>query len=109
MKLARAKKFLNVSDRNLFPVPSINSIIRVGRIPRTGIEGEFWIPIWKISIKYDDRQATAILRVIKRKLSSFAIAFENEDNYLILSDLALEESDIEAIQSVVTPENKRSN
>ncbi len=107
MKLAKAAKFLRVQSRNLFPVPSINSIIRVGKIPRTDNKMGFWIPTWKISPKFNDDQAMKILMMVRKRLRSFAIAFENEDNYLILSNQRLDESFTNKILSKITQERNR--
>ena len=49
-----------------------------------------WIPVWKISSRYNDRQVQIILEMINKRLKNFAIAFENESSYLILSDRSLD-------------------
>jgi len=92
MKLARAARTLKVRERDLFPIPSINSIVHVGKIPKAKSEVGFWVPIWKISAKYNDNQAKTILTMVKKRLHDFAIAFENEDNYLVMSNEPLDAS-----------------
>jgi hypothetical protein len=106
MKLARAAKILKVQERDLFPIPSINSIVRVGKIPKAKSEVGFWVPIWKISVKYNDKQAMTILTMLKKRLHDFAIAFENEDNYLVLSDDPLDSGYADKILSEITEESK---
>jgi len=91
MSLEKAARFLEVRDCDLFPVPSIDFIVRVGKIPREEREEGFWIPVWRISRQYDAGQVRAILRMLKKRLDRFGIAFENEDNYLILSEEPLDE------------------
>jgi len=107
MNVTKAARFLKVQSRNIFPVPSINSIIRVGKIPRLESEGSFWTPVWKISLKYNKDQVMTILAMVKKKLHNFAIAFENEDNYLIMSDERLDEGYADMILSKITKEEKR--
>jgi hypothetical protein len=106
MNATEAARFLKVQSRNIFPVPSINSIIRIGKIPRLESEGSFWTPIWKISLKYNKNQVMTILAMAKKKLHNFAIAFENEDNYLIMSDERLDESYSNMILSKIKEEEK---
>jgi hypothetical protein len=107
MNVTRAARFLKVKHRNLFPVPSVNSIIRVGKIPRTEKKGEFWTPAWKISRRYNENQVLTILTMLRKGLGNFAIAFENEDNYLILSDGALDESYAGKIVSEISLEKSK--
>ena len=76
MNVTKAARFLKVQSRNMFPVPSINSIIRVGKIPILESEGSFWNPVWRISLKYNKDQIKTILVMMKKKLDNFAIAFE---------------------------------
>jgi hypothetical protein len=102
MKLARVAKLLKVQRQNIFPVPSVNSLIRVGKIPKTKEMHEFWTPAWKMTPKYDDKQAATILAMLKRRIREFAIAFENEDNFLILSDQALDNDYAEEILAEMT-------
>ncbi|MCJ7760976.1 hypothetical protein MUP59_07555 [Candidatus Bathyarchaeota archaeon] len=92
MKLSKAAKLLDVRDRNLFPVPSINSIIRVGKIPKEKNTSGFWMPTWRITTGDDEDITGIILEVIRKSSKDFAIAFENEDDYLILSDKPLDKS-----------------
>ena len=99
MKLSKAVKLLGVRDRNLFPIPSINSIIRVGKIPKEQNTTEFWMPNWKITPRDDEDETRIIVEMIRKKSNDFAIAFENEDNYLILSDKPLDKSWIDEILS----------
>jgi len=49
-----------------------------------------WIPVWKISSRYNDRQVQIILEMISKRLKNFAIALESESSYLILSDKFLD-------------------
>lgn len=86
MSLPKAVKFLKVNGRDVFAVPDVDAIIRIGRIPSMRRGKGYWIPIWKISSRYNERQVQVILKMISKRLSNFAIAFENESNYLILSD-----------------------
>jgi len=92
MKLSKAVKLLGVRERNLFPIPSIDSIIRVGRIPKDQNTSEFWMPTWKITPGDDEDKTGIILEVIRKSSRDFAIAFENEDNYLVLSDKPFDKS-----------------
>jgi len=101
----KAAKLLKVKDRNLFAVPDIDAITRIGRIPIIEKENGFWIPIWKISGSYDEHQVTTILKMIIEKRGNFAIAFENERNYLILSDESLDE---EYANEILSKIKKRS-
>jgi len=39
-----AAKLLKVNDRNLFAVPDIDAITRIGRIPTMKKENGFWTP-----------------------------------------------------------------
>lgn len=107
MNATKAARFLGVQSRNIFPVPSINSIIRIGKIPRSESQGSFWTPEWKISLKYNKDQAMTILGMVKKKLHNFATAFENEDNYLIMSDEPLDESYSDMILLKIREEENR--
>jgi hypothetical protein len=107
MKLSKAVKLLGVRERNLFPIPSINSIIRVGRIPKDQNRSGFWMPTWKITPRDDEDKTGIILEVIRKSSKDFAIAFENEDNYLILSDKPLDRSWTDEILSR-TKQKKRA-
>ncbi len=91
MSLRFAARFLGVRDRDLFPVPSIDLIVRVGKIPRGEHEEGFRYPVWRISRRYDETQVGTIAETLRKRLGRFGIAFENDDNYLILSDEPLDE------------------
>ena len=106
MNEKEAAKFLKVQSRDIFPVPSINSIIRIGKIPRSESEESFWIPVWRVSLKYNKNQVKTILAMIKSKLDNFAIAFENEDNYLIMSDESLHDTYSDRILSKIKEEKQ---
>jgi hypothetical protein len=101
----KAAKLLKVRDRNLFAIPDIDAINRIGRIPIAKKENCFWIPIWRISSSYNEHKVATILKMTIKKLGNFAIAFENESNYLILSDESLDE---EYANEILSKIKKRS-
>ena len=63
------------------------------------------MPTWKITPRED--RTGIILEVIRKLSKDFAIAFENEDNYLILSDKPLDKSWTDEILSR-TKQKKRA-
>ena len=86
MNVIEAAKFLKIMNRDIFPVPNLSSIIHLGKIPINETGEHYWFPIWRISQRYNKDQVMIILSLIKKKFDRFAIAFENDDNYLILSN-----------------------
>ena len=90
MNLMEVVNFLQIKNRDIFPVPNLYSIIRLGKIPINETGDRYWFPIWRISQRYNEDQVMTILSSIKKKFNHFAIAFENDDNYLILSDNILD-------------------
>ena len=90
INLIEVVKFLKIKNRDIFPVPNLYSIIRLGKIPINETGDRYWFPIWRISQRYNEDQVMTILSSIKKKFNNFAIAFENDDNYLILSDNILD-------------------
>ncbi|MGQ9543397.1 MAG: hypothetical protein ACUVTM_04845 [Candidatus Bathyarchaeia archaeon] len=101
MSLRRTVRFLNVNDHDIYPVPDIDSIVRIGKIPKATGRGEYWFPVWRISRRYDDSQVATILRMLKGRLGKFAVAFINDENYLVMSDKALDEDYANEILSAV--------
>lgn len=101
MHLTEVIQSLNIHDKNIFPVPSIHFIVRLGKIPREEILGKYWFPIWRISSIYNEDQIKTVVLMLKKKFDKFAIAFENNENYLILSDNIINRKDADKIISVI--------
>jgi hypothetical protein len=91
MSLRETVRFLRVKNRDIYPVPDIDLIVRLGKIPKANSDGGYWFPAWRISRRYDASQISTILRMLKKRLRRFAVAFVNDETYLILSDEALDE------------------
>lgn len=102
MNLIEVMKFLKIKNRDIFPVPNLYSIIHLGKIPINETGDRYWFPIWRISQRYNEDQVMTILSSIKKKFNHFAIAFENDDNYLILSDKILDTNFADKILKEIT-------
>ena len=100
--LIEVVNFLKIKNRDIFPVPNLYSIIRLGKIPINETGDRYWFPIWRISQRYNEDQVMTILSSIKKKFNHFAIAFENDDNYLILSDKILDTNFADKILKEIT-------
>ncbi|MBS7651249.1 MAG: hypothetical protein QXK72_03475 [Candidatus Bathyarchaeia archaeon] len=91
MSLVEAIKFLKVKNRDIYPVADLDLIIRIGKIPKAATDGGYWFPTWRISRRYSTDQIFTILRMLKKRFGRFAVAFANDETYLILSDDVLDE------------------
>ncbi|MBS7625792.1 hypothetical protein KEJ51_01940 [Candidatus Bathyarchaeota archaeon] len=91
MSLVEAIKFLRVKNRDVYPVADLNIIVRLGKIPKAAADGGYWFPAWRISRRYSTDQIFAILRMLKKRFGRFAVAFVDDETYLILSDDVLDE------------------